>query len=126
MGKSDAKLSEAREALEVGGLKRSLRLAWWAGTEAARDEDEDELRAIIELADRIAETAEGKVREDAEMLRRYCATCLADYEAGIERRSPMQALLGRRPKRAVKRCPECAETVLEAARICRFCGHRFE
>lgn len=24
-----------------------------------------------------------------------------------------------------KRCPECAETVLQAAKKCRFCGHLF-
>jgi Uncharacterised protein family UPF0547 len=27
---------------------------------------------------------------------------------------------------AEKVCPDCAETVLEAAALCRFCGHRFE
>jgi hypothetical protein len=25
-----------------------------------------------------------------------------------------------------KQCPECAEQVLYAARVCRFCGHRFD
>ena len=27
---------------------------------------------------------------------------------------------------ATKVCPDCAETVKAAARVCRFCGHRFE
>lgn len=26
----------------------------------------------------------------------------------------------------LKTCPECAESVKAAARVCRFCGHRFE
>lgn len=26
----------------------------------------------------------------------------------------------------LKRCPECAESVQDAARVCRFCGHRFD
>ena len=25
-----------------------------------------------------------------------------------------------------KACPDCAETILEAARVCKHCGHRFE
>lgn len=28
--------------------------------------------------------------------------------------------------RAFKRCPQCAEDVLEEAKICRFCGHTFD
>jgi Uncharacterised protein family UPF0547 len=27
---------------------------------------------------------------------------------------------------AAKRCPDCAEAVQPAARVCRFCGHRFD
>jgi hypothetical protein len=125
MTKERDTLQEARQALESGNLKRALRRAWDAGSSAARDEDKDDLRAAIALAEAIALRSEGRVHGDAELLGRYCATCLADYEAGIQRPSPLLALFGRRPRRAVKRCPECAETVLAAARVCRFCGHRF-
>jgi hypothetical protein len=30
------------------------------------------------------------------------------------------------PDRQTKTCPDCAETVLAAARICKHCGHQFE
>ncbi|MGN6275144.1 MAG: zinc ribbon domain-containing protein [Solirubrobacterales bacterium] len=29
-------------------------------------------------------------------------------------------------ERRTKACPDCAETVLEAARVCKHCGHRFD
>jgi hypothetical protein len=29
-------------------------------------------------------------------------------------------------ERATKTCPDCAETVLEAARVCKHCGYRFD
>lgn len=32
---------------------------------------------------------------------------------------------GKRPKPTTKVCPDCAETVLVAARVCKHCGHRW-
>ena len=29
-------------------------------------------------------------------------------------------------ERRTKVCPDCAETVLEAARVCKHCGHQFD
>jgi hypothetical protein len=39
---------------------------------------------------------------------------LADAEASSDRED------------AMKRCPDCAENVKAAARVCRFCGYRFD
>jgi ribosomal protein L32 len=41
----------------------------------------------------------------------------------VERRSAGQP---RVVAHATKSCPECAETVLDAARVCKHCGYRFE
>jgi len=45
-----------------------------------------------------------------------CPRCGVDFTA---------AAAGVAPSAATKVCPECAETVQAAARICRFCRHEF-
>jgi hypothetical protein len=41
-------------------------------------------------------------------------------KSGSTHPSPQSELAG-----SMKACPECAESIKDAAKICRFCGHRF-
>jgi hypothetical protein len=122
-------LASAREAFERGQVKRAVRQAWNGGQIAARLNDEASLEALIELGEAIRDGTRGRARDDAAMLVMYCSHCLADARAGIHRSaSPFARLvgLGLRPSQPTKVCPDCAETVKAAARVCRFCGYRFE
>lgn len=47
----------------------------------------------------------------------------------VMRKSPLAApappMVAAATHEPTKRCPDCAETVLAAANVCRYCGHRF-
>jgi hypothetical protein len=115
-------LEQAREALEHGRVKRALRHAWEAGLPASSNNDADTLRAVIGLGSAIRDQASGREAEEAGRLVTYCTEAL---EHPRKRTWP-----GVRSDPAVRQetkiCPDCAETVKAAARVCRFCGFRFE
>ncbi len=123
-----ASLAKAREALERGHLKRALSLTWEAGLEASSGNDAPRLQQAIDLAALIRDRATGRLRGDAAMLIAYCSHVLEDPKPqrrswfGLGFRGPSIAT----PAQDIKVCPDCAETVQAAARVCRFCGHRFE
>jgi hypothetical protein len=119
-------LASARDALERGQLKRAFRTAWSGGQIAARLNDEASLEAVIELGTVIRDRASGRLHDEAATLVTYCSHCLTDARAGIRRSTSVFARLARiGAEDPVKVCPDCAERVKAAARICRFCGHRF-
>jgi Uncharacterised protein family UPF0547 len=120
-------LAAAREALERGRPRQALRSAWTSAQIAAQLSDTAGLEAAIEVGKAIGEQTDGREQVDAETLVRYCSHCLVDAEAGVRRSaSPFARLLGLGPSRPVKTCPDCAETIQAAAKVCRFCGYRFE
>ena len=119
-------LASAREALERGQLKRAFRTAWRGGQIAARLNDEASLEAVIELGKVIRDQTSGRLHDQAATLVTYCSHCLTDARAGIRRSNSVFARLARIGlDDPLKVCPECAERVKAAARVCRFCGHRF-
>jgi Uncharacterised protein family UPF0547 len=123
----ETRLAAARQALERDKPTLALRNAWTGGQIAARLNDTRGLETAIEVAKEIRERTDGRDRADAETLVRYCSHCLVDAEAGVRRSaSPFARFLRVGPSRPVKPCPDCAENIHAAAKVCRFCGYRFE
>jgi hypothetical protein len=119
-------LTRARDALERGRLKRAVRDAWSGGQIAAQLNDERSLEQVIALGEAIRERATGRDEESAAMLVTYCTHCLADARAGVRRSaSPLARFLSLGPSVPVKVCPDCAESIKAAAKICPYCRHAF-
>jgi hypothetical protein len=123
----ERELARAREALDRGEVRRASRRAWDAGLAAARVADARVLEAVIDVATAMRDRASGRARTEAEELVVFCTASLANARRSAPPRSMLATLLPRRPEPAPgKICPDCAETVKPAARVCRFCGYRFE
>lgn len=116
----------ARRSVERGALNRGLGEAWDAARRALLDRDEQTLREVIDLVSGIEGRLTRQRRTDAQQLVAYCTHLLDDLAAGWQPRTPLDRLFGRMARDDVKRCPDCAETVLAAARVCRCCGYRFD
>lgn len=136
-------LGGARSALEHGRLKKAVRLAWDAGFNADRRSDAAGLEAVLAVLAAVVERdpagAAGAAGGDAAKARGYFTTCLEEVRSGVPRKGLFAGLFGVGRGRhagagaaaspaaapATKACPDCAEQILEAARVCRFCGFRY-
>jgi hypothetical protein len=117
------KLDAAWDALGRGRLRSAVKLGWEAAVAASSGNDATALRQVIALGDSIRAQASGGERDRAAQLVRYCRESI-DHP-----RQSLATVFGIRLGEAVvetKVCPDCAETVRAAARVCRFCGHSFE
>ena len=118
-------VERAREAYERGDLKRALRLGWDAGTTAAAQPEQSELRMVEDLARLVGEQSEGSLRDEARSLATYCAAARSNPKQRLSLWTLSRTRSGNAPLGEVKVCPDCAEEVKAAARVCRFCGYRW-
>ena len=115
----------ARTLLANGRFRGAVKEAWKAASIAVRTDDERGYPVVRELARDIGERASGRAQRNAVVLGSYLSHCQEASTAGIRQGSLLARLFGARLAQKTKTCPECAETVKAAARICRFCDHRF-
>jgi hypothetical protein len=103
-----------------------VRQGWAAAIDAARARRVQDLEAVVAVAKATHARAEGSVASDAQGLVVYCSTALSQARMGVRERSPVARLLMRDRGEPMKICPDCAEPVQAAARICRYCRYEFE
>ena len=116
----------ARSLLAGGKCRAALMEAWRAASVAVDADDERGYEVVGELAREIGEKATGRSSRSAATLVRYVENCQDPATAGSSGGSLLSRLFGVRAAPRTKVCPECAEHVREAAKVCRFCNHRFD
>ncbi len=117
-------LAQARAAFDDGRAMRAIDLAWKAVRPAVMAQDSERIGDTQRFAEQVAAATDGTPHDKAEQLAAYCGACLLeprDYP-GL----PWAfSRFFRRSTRSTKRCPDCAESILADARVCRFCGYRY-
>ena len=106
-----------------GHPRRSLSAAWRAADTSLREGDAEALRTIIAMCGELHEHPDKRVASDARQLSSYCQHTLDGAGGGVQSHSIIARISRMRQRKRV--CPDCAEQVLQRARVCRFCGFRF-
>jgi hypothetical protein len=137
---SSRRLEEARQDFTRRRYKPALLRLWDEEYEARSRGDVATLRAIVELAQGITEAASGGSKREAKRLVEQVQESLRWHSSKVDAtrttesadgfhappESRQVAGVATASPAATKACPDCAETVKLAARVCRFCGYRFE
>jgi uncharacterized protein UPF0547 len=119
-------LLRADDAAARGRLRAAIRHAFAAANIALQVGDEAGLKDAGMFAASIRDRTSGRARRQADVLARYCAAAVEDLRSGERSGSLLDKIRTGGREEPTKRCPDCAEKVKAAARVCRFCGHRFE
>jgi hypothetical protein len=127
MGDGGSELAKARKALASGGMKSAIRHGWNSAVTATRLSDTECLEAVVALAATARERTTGRMQKDAQLLYAFSLSSLERARAGIRPRPALSWLFSRAEREpATKRCPDCAETILADANVCKYCGFRFD
>ena len=122
----DDPLADARRALEAGNPDAALRLAFKAAKPAVRHQDDETLRLAAAFATDVAERSQGRVQKEASQYSVYWRACIEEPRDQQPNAWSFRKWFQRGPRDARMPCPECAESIVVGAKVCRFCGHRLD
>jgi hypothetical protein len=117
-------LQKARHHVADGHHRRAVSAAWRAADSALREGDAEALREVVDLAAQLEQDPDTRVAKDAHQLRSYGQAALDGAGGGVESQSILSRIF--RLAQPRKACPDCAEQIPVKARVCRYCGLRFE